>query len=1095
MILLMTFGDLRDYVRRLARDLDRRFDPKPELSARPALQALLEALVADRELIVTSEPRRTTAGCPDFVVKTELGLNVGHIEAKAPGSWHDLDRDLTSTQLARYRANFPNLLVTDYIHAILLRDGREITRATLLPALKPGHEHKLREDDLRHFSELLQTFFAFLPEPVTSPGRLASLLARYASIVRVAMEEELGGEPVRGPLRTLLHYFEQYLHPGADAHVFADAIAQSVIYALMVARMTIGPNRRLDIKTTPRLLPKSLDFLSSFVQLVQGSAALSTVEWALNEACELLQAVPDDVLQRAGQPQQAGHGARHDPAIYFYEKFLEVYDREVRIDRGVYYTPVPLVEFIVRAVDDVLQGQFDLDRGLADPKVILLDPACGTGTFLVAAATKAIHTIRTTDGAAFIESAIQRHIIKHFIGFEVQACPYTIAHIKMARYLAEAAGVHGAKMSSICPRIYLSNTLAKPGSTTLGLDGATLPIIREVLQEGVRANEVKESERVLVIVGNPPYKRETHNQNTFIDELLEDFFKIDGQRLPDRNTTPLQSDELRFLRWSVWKLLQNEAAQGHGVIAFVTNHAFVRRRLHRAVRKFLFDHFDEIFIFDLLGNRRAAFAGEHDENVFPPVKQGICICVLVRRPEGAQRSLHARVHYRRCIGPRDQKFKALDDASLSDGAWSTHTPASPTYSFVPPRETDREETYESSPRVVDMFGTSNSGVITGADQLLVAFAAEEVEGRMKRFLGPRLDKQDAAELFGLDIKRSRSWLNIVDGRRRESRFDRRHVVEWTYRPGDRRFAYLARGIVKEYRNNITPSAITAGNVTLAVASGGSSEARYAWVSDGPMPQAVLSSRTHGRAGLFPAQIHPGDPGLFGADENLSQDAHASFKRIHGKAPSGRTLLDYVYGVLWSGWWREQFAHKPFEDDDYPRIPIAADAGHFSAVAAAGAKLVGLHLLRTVKGVTLRIHGKRDLKIEHFEYDAQAERVTLGESELGQVTESDVSFTVGGYPLLRQWFEARIGEVLGVDDLTHLRKTISMIRETPDRVAEIDRELMRCAKSGGFAAWEDIPRDAIRITAPIRMEAGPRKAARSQSAAGGDKHRRGAPRER
>lgn len=263
----MDTGDLREFVQRLAHDLDRRFDPSPELSARPALQQLLEALVEDRGFVVTTEPKRTAAGCPDFVIKTQTGLNVGHIETKRPSAWKELERDLNSEQLQRYRANFPNLLLTDYVHAVLLRDGNEIARANLVPTLKPGVDNRVREQDARHFAELLTTFLDFIPEPVSTPARLASLLARYAALIRIAMEDELNAEAADGPLRALLRYFEKYLHPGADTSVFADAIAQSVIYALMVARISAGPKQKLNIKNTPRLLPKSLGFLSSFVEL------------------------------------------------------------------------------------------------------------------------------------------------------------------------------------------------------------------------------------------------------------------------------------------------------------------------------------------------------------------------------------------------------------------------------------------------------------------------------------------------------------------------------------------------------------------------------------------------------------------------------------------------------------------------------------------------------------------------------------------------------------------------------------------------------------------------------------------------------------
>lgn len=1047
----MDTDDFRSYVERLGTDLERKYDPTPELSGRPALQALLEQAIKDgsRTLKVTAEPKRTTIGSPDFVIKTSAGLNVGHIETKAPRGWRELERELASEQLQRYREQLPNLLLTDYVHAILLRDGKEIGRASLLTTFQPGGTNRVRDEDATHFDSLLATFLSHDPEPVKTPERLATLLARYAALVRVAMEDELRGENSDGPLHTLLVYFDRYLHPGANNEIFADAIAQSVVYALLVARMNLGNDENLEISNTPKMLPESLGFLSSFVELVQETAALATVEWALREACDVLMTVPQSVLDKAGQ---VSSGTRHDPVIYFYEQFLQVYDRDARMDRGVYYTPIPLVGFITRAVDQVLREQFSLDRGLADQHVTLLDPACGTGTFLVAAAGQALDTVAREDGVRMVPSAIERHVLKHFVGFELQACPYTIAHIKMTGYLSERSRAAGKKLAAtIRPRIYLSNTLAPAGQTMVG-DGATLPIIREVVQEGLHANAVKQNERILVIVGNPPYKRETYNRNPFIDQLLDAFFKVDGVEIPDRNTTPLQSDELRFLRWSVWKLMETENSQGHGIVAFVTNHAFIRRKLHRGVRKFLFDRFDEIHIFDLHGNRRAAYADQHDENVFPPVMQGICICVLVRRPQEGIKSIHSTVYYRQKIGRRDDKFTELEGATLYDeDAWTKHTPVSPNYSFVPRSEAGPE--YEEWPRVTDLFIVKNSGLITGADNLLVAFSADELETRMKRFLGNRLDKSTAAEIFDVDVSKPRSWLNTIDHKRRASRFNTQDVVEWTYRPGDQRYVYLAQGLLKEYRKNVTPSA-RQENVVLAIASGGSPEAPYAWASRGPMPQAVLSSRTHGRAGLFPARIYPeGSLDMFGPADNVSRTCRETLMREHKRVPDGRTLCNYVYAVLWSNWWRGSCGQRAYEDDDFPRVPVAAAADDFESLAKLGGDLIDLHTMKAGKVVPLQLGGTGEPRVGKWSYDELARVINVGECHLGPIELSDVAFTVGGYPVLRQWFEAREGLSVGVDELEHLRRLLWMIRRTPEVIERIDAQLEACEKGEGFITWE------------------------------------------
>jgi len=248
------------------------------------------------------------------------------------------------------------------------------------------------------------------------------------------------------------------------------------------------------------------------------------------------------------------------------------------------------------------------------------------------------------------------------------------------------------------------------------------------------------------------------------------------------------------------------------------------------------------------------------------------------------------------VGSRESKYSALDGASLYTASdWTKHAPTSPNYSFIPRSAGGAD--YEDWPRINELFIVSNSGLITGADQLLVALTPEEIEGRMKRFLGNRLERTAAAELFGLDATKPRSWINTIDHKRRTSRFKSDDVFEWTHRPGDRRFVYLAHGIIKEYRKNVTESARRL-NVVLAVASGGSDEAPYAWVSNGPMPQAVLSPRNHGRAGLFPAMIYPSGPELdmFGPAENISRPCRALLEKAHGKVPSGRHLCDYVYAA-------------------------------------------------------------------------------------------------------------------------------------------------------------------------------------------------------
>jgi len=382
----------------------------------------------------------------------------------------------------------------------------------------------------------------------------------------------------------------------------------------------------------------------------------------------LLRAAADDLVWQVGTVKGAGN----DAVIHFYEDFLAAYDKDERIDRGIYYTFPPLVEYAVRAADDALESRFGID-GLADERVRLLDPAVGTGTFLVGVAERAIARVTEREGEALVPSLITTHLLPHLYGFELLPAPYAICHLKLNSFYEQRGRALGSNERA---NVFLTNSLAEPIAPT----GGFLPAIGAIVAEAQQADAVKRDVPILVIIGNPPYRESSHNKEHLAEEMKV-FRTVDGVPMKDRNTRPLDDDYLRFLRWSVAKLLEQETSPGCGIIAMVTNSSFLARKITRGVRKFLLERFDELRVLDLHGNQRDWFRGRVDQKVFPDVQVGIAITLFIRL--GTEHKAPARVFYRETRGTVAEKFEYLKGASLDDGKWREAMPRAPRYSLVP----------------------------------------------------------------------------------------------------------------------------------------------------------------------------------------------------------------------------------------------------------------------------------------------------------------------------------------------------------------------------------------------------------------------------
>jgi hypothetical protein len=664
----MNVADWDTYLREL-RALRSEPEATAELSQRPRIVNLLREIAATDVRVFTEAG--LTEGQPDLIAK-QGPLVVGYGETKAPGPLGALERVLRTEQLIGYR-RLPNLLVTDYLHFILVREGNEVGRASLLSTadLDAG---RFAGAGTEPTEELLSRWLSAPPTRIASPERLAVELARRAACLRDGIKLEFAREAERvaedggglGPMTMLLDFYRANLMSDLDRASFADTYAQTVVYGLFVARFHSG-GAHFDRATAEAAIPVSTSFLRSSVRfLLDEDTVPVTVSWIIEDLIATLRSTEDALIARAA----AVRGAGDDAVLYFYERFLEAYDAGERMDRGVYYTHPPLVEYAVRGVDESLKARFNAG-GLADGQVKVLDPAVGTGTFLLAAAERAIESVVEREGEALVPALIRDHLLPHLIGFELLPAPYAISHLKLGSYFEQAghALVAGERV-----QVFLTNTLSNPVNPIT----PPLPTVGALVAETRAADEVKRDTPILVIMGNPPYSVASHNRE-HIGHLMADFLRVDGEALGENNVRPLDDDYLRFLRWSVWKLLEQENAAGKGVIALVTNSAYLSRPLMRGVRRFLMDRFDEIRVVDLHGNQREWFRDRRDEKVFPDVQVGIAITLFIRHqerpPDGTQ------VWYRGTRGSVADKFAYLAGASVLDDGWDALHPVAPVLRF------------------------------------------------------------------------------------------------------------------------------------------------------------------------------------------------------------------------------------------------------------------------------------------------------------------------------------------------------------------------------------------------------------------------------
>ena len=479
---------------------------------------------------------------------------------------------------------------------------------------------------------------------------LAQRLAGVARIVRDLIVGGFGTEKEKGWLHKWLAAFRRVLIPALDEAEFADMFAQTVAYGLFAAKVHAPPGETFSRKTAPSDVPKTNPFLRKFFEEIAGVDIPDSIVWAVDDLVELLnRADMADIMEDFGRGKANG---KQDAVVHFYETFLSAYDPKMRELRGVYYTPEPVVSYIVRSIDHLLKTRFKRNSGLTDEKTILLDPAVGTATFLYFVIDYLYHSFAKQKAAW--ESFVAENLLNRLFGFEILMAPYAVAHLKLGMQL-QKTGYSFAPDQRL--GIYLTNTLEEAAKKDAGGMFAEF-----VADEADAAAEIKREKEVLVILGNPPYSGHSANKGRWIENLVDDYRRKNGKLMRLQQAKWLRDDYVKFIRFAQWRIEQTKSQQG--IVAMITNHSYLDSPTFVRMREVLAETFCEIFILDLHGNAKKKERcpdGGKDENVFD-IQQGVSIALFVK----CKSTTGPKISFHEIWGLREAKYEWLWTHDVAD---------------------------------------------------------------------------------------------------------------------------------------------------------------------------------------------------------------------------------------------------------------------------------------------------------------------------------------------------------------------------------------------------------------------------------------------
>jgi predicted helicase len=1019
-----------------------------EHSYRPSLKTLFESSFigpktplkngftgSKNGLTITNEPKHIECGAPDYII-TRNSIPVGYIEAKdIPVG---LDNKLNKEQFDRYRQSLNNLIITDYLTFRYYVDGEYQLSVTI------AHENKGAivpdKDQFDTFIELVNQFISYFGKTISASGSLAALMADKSKLLAAVIHNALKDKSDANTLTGQYEGFKKILLHNLGTAEFSDIYAQTLAYGLFAARLNQTDSQTFTRYLAAQLIPQSNPFLRRFFNYIAGIDLDSRIVWIVDALADLFNCVAvEDIKKEFLQANQ-------DPYIHFYETFLAKYNPELRETRGVYYTPLPVVKFIVRAVDDILKIEFNIKAGLADHsklkdadgfhKVQILDPAAGTGTFLAEVIDK-IHSHFAGNKGAW-QGYCADHLIPRVNGFEILMASYAMAHFKLDMKLKET-GYNGDGASRL--RVYLTNSLEEPPKEV-----PELFMEKWLTDEAKEANNVKKNTPVMVVLGNPPYSGESANITS--EEFLAPYKKEPGgkEKLKERNPKWLNDDYVKFIRYGQTFIEK----YGAGVLAFINNHGFLDNPTFRGMRWHLLHTFDKMYILNLHGNSRKKETcpdGSKDENVFD-IQQGVSINLFIKT--GKNNGL-AQVFYSDLYGLRKFKYDYLDSNDIVAIQWDEVVPQGNNYSFANIISNNRLE-YEKGFSINDMFLVNGVGITTAHDDFVISENKDKLINRFSQFKKSPAEKTLLHEKFNVNDKEGwdilKGWKNI------QNQDDLSYFVKSIiYRPFDNRYIFYEDTLVWRTVTKIMRHFIISYNVGLMVCQQQKTDGFYhCLVHKYIVESSYVSNKTSEIGYSLPLYLYSEKVDLDETEKrrpNLNNEIVQTIAQKTGllfteektendKAFAPIDILDYIYAVLHSPAYRTKY--KELLKIDFPRIPYPASTEQFCRLASLGSVLRKLHLMEDVSPAndkaTFPVAGSNEIAILKYEKG----KVFINKTQyFDNVPLEAWDFYIGGYQPAQKWLKDRKGRMLIFDEIEHYRKIITVLALTADLQRQIDEE--------------------------------------------------------
>ena len=988
-------------------------DDSTELTFRIYFQIFLQniAIDIDKRITIIHEAKKEEFGRPDFKIK-KSEAKIGHIETKPIND--NLDKYINTIQLKRYLEDIPNFVLTNYRTFILFRNGEEILRTTLFEL----EDKKLDFDNIEKVSQLIINFFNSPIEKIDSPEKLSSILARKTRRLKEYIREywQISSETnFKRKLKGLYNLFKETLIEEITDSEFIDAYAQTISYGLFLARL--NTIETLEKESAFLNIPQSLGVIKEIFELLKIDDIPDKISWIVDDIVDILNSINADGLMKLQKDMSFSKIIDYeDPYVYFYEHFLAQYDKTKRKSKGVYYTPIPVVHFIIEAIEKSLQEDFD--KSGFDNDIMLLDFASGTGTFLLEAFKSALKYIDENAKIKFIKE----RLLKNFFGFEYLIAPYTIAHLKLTQFLQECGYTFDKKDANDRVGVYLTDTL----------DNAEHKInflFPNISKEGEEANKIKLDYPILIIMGNPPYSNYAGKGKDFINDLLEDYKK----GLEEKKIN-LDDEYIKFIRFAQWKIEKT----GKGIIGIITNNSYLDGITHRIMRKNLLDTFDKIYILNLHGNTKKK---EHDKNVFD-IMVGVSIALFVKLEKPLkEKEIYYYSTLENNVMTRDDKYEFLFHNDIKTTNWTKLEPVKPYYWFVKKRLEFKDE-YNKGWSLTKIFNVYGSGISTDRDKLFIDFNKEELENRIKILLSGDFDK-DFIRKYNIKNSSSYPLLNRIE----KNEFDSNNIKLIQYRPFDFRWLYYQIGLTSRHSFKVMQHFIKGENIGLGFSR--IWDISTEWNATLLTKNIVDVHFIGGQSYIAPLYLYLendkslNNNNLFGELEegkitNFTKDFKKYITNLYTFKPTPEEILAYIYATLHSPTYRKKYYE--FLKIDFPKIIFTKDENKFKILSVLGLKLMELHRFKKnyPTNQLTKFKGEGNFIIEKIYYDEKHQWLYINDNQYFENVSNKIwEFEIGGYKVLNKYLKNRKNRELEYSEIYIIKKIINSISETIRIMKKID----------------------------------------------------------